>query len=303
MTAARARGGVAAATLGVILAITIAWWALALWPGGSQAPDWLLRTRLACFGASGDSLPNAGGWVLLIGEPLGMLAVLQAVWGDALARDLAALRIRWWGRALLLGGAILLLAGAGGAAGRVAEARAHSPRAVPREVSQAPVASGDGAVVEVVIDRDPPPMSLVDQHGGAFTLEQVRGRAVIVAFAYAHCQTICPTIVHDLKRVRREAGTSGVPLVIVTLDPWRDVPSRLRAIAEGWGLAGDDVVLSGAVEDVERVLDAWGVGRARDGRTGEVDHATPVMLLDRAGRWRYRVDGGMDRVRALLAEL
>lgn len=120
MTAARARGGVAAATLGVILAITIAWWALALWPGGSQAPDWLLRTRLACFGASGDALPNAGGWVLLIGEPLGMLAVLQAVWGDALARDLAALRIRWWGRALLLGGAVLLLAGAGGAAGRCA---------------------------------------------------------------------------------------------------------------------------------------------------------------------------------------
>lgn len=299
MTAARARGGVAAATLGGILAITVAWWALALWPGGSEAPDWLLRTRLACFGAMGDALPNAGGWVLLIGEPLGMLAVLQAVWGDALARDLAALRVRWWGRAILGGGALVLLAGGGGAAGRVAEARAQSPRALARSSAVA----NDGAAIDVVIDREPPPMSLVDQHGEAFTLERVRGRAVIVAFAYAHCQTICPTVVHDLKRVRREARASTVPLVIVTLDPWRDVPSRLPAIAEGWGLAGDDVVLSGAVEEVERALDAWGVGRARDARTGEVDHATPVMLLDRAGRWRYRIDGGMDRVRARLAEL
>lgn len=299
MTAARARGGVAAATLGGILAITVAWWALALWPGGSEAPDWLLRTRLACFGAMGDALPNAGGWVLLIGEPLGMLAVLQAVWGDALARDLAALRVRWWGRAILAGGALVLIAGGGGAAGRVTEARAQSPQALARSS----VVANDGAAIDVAIDREPPPMSLVDQHGEAFTLERVRGRAVIVAFAYAHCQTICPTVVHDLKRARREARASTVPLVIVTLDPWRDVPSRLPAIAGGWGLAGDDVVLSGDVEEVERALDAWGVGRARDARTGAVDHASPVMLLDRAGRWRYRIEGGMDRVRARLAEL
>lgn len=295
--ATRARGGVAAATLGGILAITVVWWALALWPSGAEAPEWLLRTRLACFGAMGDALPNAGGWVLLIGEPLGMLAVLRAVWGDALSRDLTLLRGRWWGRVLLVMGTIVLVAGGAGALGRVTEARARAPRASADSMREN---GGEGAV-EVLVDREPPRMDLVDQHGVPFTLDRLRGRPVIVVFAYAHCQTVCPTMVRDLDRVRREGGAPPPPLVIITLDPWRDVPSRLPVIAKGWGLAGDDLVLSGAVDEVARVLDAWGVGRARDARTGEVNHATPVMLLDRSGRWRYRVDGRMDGVRALLA--
>ena len=49
---ARAHSGIALATLGVIVAVTVSWWALALYPAGSQAPEWLLRTRLVCFGAA-----------------------------------------------------------------------------------------------------------------------------------------------------------------------------------------------------------------------------------------------------------
>ena len=299
MRTVRARGGVAAATLGGILAITVGWWALALWPGGSEAPEWLLRTRLACFGAMGDALPNAGGWVLLIGEPLGMLAVLVSGWGDALARDLAALRARRWGRAVLVATALVLVAGSAGAAGRVAEARGVSPGAIARAAGE----GGGAGAFEVRLDRPAPPLSLVDQRGAPFTLERLRGRPVIVTFAYAHCQTVCPTLVESIRKARGAGGERVAPLVIVTLDPWRDVPSRLPAIAEGWGLAGDDVVLSGRVEDVERLLDAWGVGRARDARTGEVGHAAPVMLLDRAGRWRYRIEGGVERVGTLLSQL
>lgn len=299
MRTMRARGGVAAATLGGILVITVGWWALALWPGGSEAPEWLLRTRLACFGAQGDALPNAGGWVLLIGEPLGMLAVLVAVWGDALARDLAALRARWWGRASLAAAVAIVLAGGVGAAGRIADAWAQSPEAIARALQEG---GGEGAI-EAPLDREAPPMALVDQHGGAFTLDRLRGRPVIVAFAYAHCQTVCPTVVQSLQRVRGKGRALAVPLVIVTLDPWRDVPSRLPAIAEGWGLTGDDVVLSGAVEEVERLLDDWGVGRVRNARTGEVVHAAPVMLLDGTGRWRYRIEGGVERVGVLLSQL
>ena len=89
--AARARPGLAVVALGVILAVTATWWALALYPAGAAAPQWLLRTRLACFGAGPDALPNAGGWVLLVGEPLGMLGILVVGWRAALVRDLRLL--------------------------------------------------------------------------------------------------------------------------------------------------------------------------------------------------------------------
>jgi hypothetical protein len=78
---------VALAALVAIGLVTAAWWALALYPAAT-APDWVSRTRLACFGAAPGGLPNAGGWILLAGEPLGMLAMLLAAFGDAVRRDL-----------------------------------------------------------------------------------------------------------------------------------------------------------------------------------------------------------------------
>jgi cytochrome oxidase Cu insertion factor (SCO1/SenC/PrrC family) len=87
---------------------------------------------------------------------------------------------------------------------------------------------------------------------------------------------------------------SDVAVVIITLDPWRDVPSRLPSLAARWGLAPTDAILSGAVADVERTLDAWEVGRSRDARTGEIAHAPVVHLIDRRGRLAYTISGAGD---------
>src|SRR3990172_488363 len=72
----------AVAALGSLAAITAAWWALALWPVPGGVPEWLARARFVCFNAGPDGLPDASGWLLLVGEPIGMLAVLLAVWGE-----------------------------------------------------------------------------------------------------------------------------------------------------------------------------------------------------------------------------
>ena len=70
---------IAIAALAAIVAVTAAWWALALWPAGDTTPEWVLRTREVCFGTTEDGLPNAGGWLLLIGQPLGMVGFLAIV--------------------------------------------------------------------------------------------------------------------------------------------------------------------------------------------------------------------------------
>jgi hypothetical protein len=59
------RARVALLALGAILVITASWWAMALWPVAASAPEWFLRTREVCFGATATGLPNAGGWLLL----------------------------------------------------------------------------------------------------------------------------------------------------------------------------------------------------------------------------------------------
>ena len=144
---------------------------------------------------------------------------------------------------------------------------------------------------------------LVDQHGDSVTLEQFRGRVVIVAFAYGHCETVCPLIVHDVLRASHDASDVDPVVLVVTLDPWRDTPSRLASISRAWQLEGKGLLLGGSVPDVERTLDAWGIDRRRDLSTGEIVHPTQVHLVDRTGRLTYVSPSEPGRVTSLLRRM
>jgi protein SCO1/2 len=284
------RPGGALIALAAILAITAAWWALALWPAGALEPEWLTRTRAACFGSSRGGLPDAGGWILLLGEPPGMIGVLLAVWGGSLRRDLRWLGAHRLRRAIATAGVVVAAVATGALGVRV-----------QRAWSQGRVANAAPTGVPRRVDRQLPPLSLVDQRGARSSLAELRGRPALVTFAFGHCADVCPLIVNDLQAARRRARRPEVPLVVITLDPWRDTPERLPALAAHWALERSDRVLSGSVAEVEAGLDALGIARRRNETTGDVDHATTVLVLDARGRIAWRVDGGSGGVADVLA--
>jgi protein SCO1/2 len=144
------------------------------------------------------------------------------------------------------------------------------------------------------MDRAAPALNLVDQHGEVVRTEEYRGRSILVTFAYAHCATVCPVVVRDLLEVRRQLGEQAPPLLIVTLDPWRDPPARLPAIAEEWQLDQGTRVLSGTVDDVEAALSAWQVPRTRNAATGELIHPAIAYVVNPAGRITHLVDGSLE---------
>jgi len=268
--------------LATILGITGIWWALALWPLPGDAPTWLVRTRAVCFGAVSNGLPTTAGWMVLIGQPVYMLVTLWLISGQTLRGGLRALGGFPAGRAVLRGSLVVLFVGLAATGVRLAGATTlATPVAAP------PLTAGDVPR----LNRAAPPLDLVDQQGRRWTLAMLRGRPAVVTFAFAHCATVCPVIVHDALQARGRVPEVDLAVVVVTLDPWRDTPSRLSSMAARWRLGEHDVALSGAVADVERTLDAWEVGRSRDGRTGEVAHAPVVYLIDRAGRIAYAIPG------------
>ena len=283
------RPGAALIALAAILVVTAAWWALALWPVGTMQADWLERTRAACFGAMPGGLPDAGGWILLVGEPIGMLAALVGIWGRSLRRDLQAIRGRRAWQATGIAGITLLLAGAGLLITRVVRASADG---------RSTIALDQG--VPLRMDVAPPDVPLVDQHGRQTSLADLRGHPTLLTFAFGHCTTVCPVIVHDILAIRGSSGRADVPLVVVTLDPWRDTPERLATMARSWHLASSDRVLSGAVPDVQRALDQLGIGRRRNETTGDIEHGPTAMLMDAGGRIKHRFDGGLGDLGELL---
>jgi len=282
----------AVGTLAAILAISAAWWALALWPLPASSPDWLQRTRLICFGSTRDTLPTPAGWSLLIGEPLAMIATLAIIWGPTLRDGLRALAQTLPGRAVLSTGTLAVLAGLAAAGVRVASATGT-------ERFDLTSAGMDAAR----LDRPAPPLALTDQHGDTVTLARFAGRAVILAFAYAHCTTVCPVVVHEMTALQQRLGADAPALLVLTLDPWRDTPARLPSVARTWALGPDAHVLSGSVDDVNRVLDAWEVPRSRDTTTGEVTHPVFVYIVGPDGRLARQVPGYADAVVNALRQL
>jgi protein SCO1/2 len=131
----------------------------------------------------------------------------------------------------------------------------------------------------------------------------LRGRPVLVTFAYAHCTTVCPLVVHEVVRARAQLADRRPYIVVITLDPWRDTPSRLSAIAQQWELPEDASVVSGAVPDVQAALDRWGVARTRDTRTGEITHPQVVYVIDRNGRIAFSTTGDAETIAKLVRSL
>jgi protein SCO1/2 len=287
------RAWTAVAALGAIVAITASWWALALWPVDSAAPEWLLRTREVCFGSTAESLPNAGGWILLVGQPAGMVALLAAVWGTELRAGMALAMSRVVGQLSIGVVSALLVVGLGSVAIRV------------RTAGLEPFAAGPDAIAAQLtrVNDAAPALALTDQTGREVTLDSSRGRPVIVAFAFAHCETVCPLVVADVMTARRQLGHEAPRALIVTLDPWRDTPSRLASIARQWGLDDDAHVLSGEPNQVERTLNRWRVPRVRNEKTGDISHPSIVYVIGADGRIAYVVSGNADAISAAVRAL
>jgi len=270
---------------GAVLALTGFLWAFALWPLPTDTPSWVFRARTACFGSASTGLPDASGWLVLTLQPALMLAIVAVAWGRAVAQGLGGLWSRQAGRATLVAVGVALVAGTAAAGWRVANA-------TPPANSFA----GDDTLLPDTyprLNRPAPALRLADQTGSRLDLADFQGRPVLITFAYAHCTTVCPVVVHDVREARRQLGGLAPAVVVITLDPARDVPSRLPAIARQWSLGPEEFVLSGPVAEVEATLDGWNIPRVTDPTTGDVTHPRLVYLIDREGRIAYATAGGV----------
>jgi cytochrome oxidase Cu insertion factor (SCO1/SenC/PrrC family) len=277
--------------LAFILVVTATWWALALWPLPADAPEWIAAVRYTCFGALDNGLPHGGGWLLLVAQPISMAAVVLVLWGRSTWDGLARVAAAPLGR---IGLALTTLAVAGGLMATTARVATAA-----RLASLSLFEVDDGATPDTYprLDRPAPELGLVDQFGATVSLASLAGRPALVTYAFGHCVTVCPIVVRDvLEAQHRLAGAMNVTVVVVSLDPWRDLPSRLPAIAEQWHLGQRAHALSGDRDAVHRVLREWGVPWERDTASGDITHPRLVHVLDAEGTIVYATSGGVQQI-------
>ena len=81
--------------------------------------------------------------------------------------------------------------------------------------------------------RDFGEVSLVDQHGEAFTRERLQGKWTLVFFGFTYCPDICPTtmsFLNDLMGQLEGTEAEDTEVVMVSVDPARDTVEQLAEL-------------------------------------------------------------------------
>jgi len=132
--------------------------------------------------------------------------------------------------------------------------------------------------------------SLVDHTGKPRTLEDFKGKVVVLFFGYTQCPDVCPTTMAQLAGVMQKLGPQAdqVQVLFITLDPERDNQQLLA----GYVPAFDKrfLGLRGTPEQTARTAKEFKVYYAKvpgaDPQTYTIDHMAGTFVFDRDGKPR-----------------
>jgi protein SCO1/2 len=140
-----------------------------------------------------------------------------------------------------------------------------------------------------------PEATLVNQNGKQITLQQYRGRALVVTFIYTRCPLpdYCTLMSKNFAEINRELNKlpelrGRAQLLSITLDPAYDSPKVLRSYGaahtenyqgekfEGWEFA------TGKPEEIQRVANFLGLSYMQEGE--QINHSLRTAVIAPDGK-------------------
>jgi protein SCO1/2 len=147
-------------------------------------------------------------------------------------------------------------------------------------------------VHHVSVGEYAPTPPFVDQTGRAFTLKDLGGGPIVMAFIYTRCRDAreCPLTSAKFKQLQDRFAGTATHLVLVTLDPAYDTPPVLARYARTFG--ADPARWRFATGNPDTVLDfaaQFDVTAFPDERVGLI-HPERTVILDGYGSIRELID-------------
>ena len=138
--------------------------------------------------------------------------------------------------------------------------------------------------------RQAPDFTLVGQTGQRVSLSQYRGKAVILAFTDAECQTICPLTTQAMVDAKQDLGKAGNRLQLLGINAnWKSTQiDDVLNYSELHGMMGRWQFATGSSTQLERVWKAYGVNEKAlvTKADNEIDHVAALYVIDPEGRER-----------------
>jgi protein SCO1/2 len=134
-------------------------------------------------------------------------------------------------------------------------------------------------------------LQLTDHTGRPRTLQDFRGKAVVLFFGFTHCPDVCPTTLADISGALKSLGAEAekVQVLFVTVDPERDTREALGRYVTAFdprflGLYGDDAATRKTAQEFKIYYE-----KRKTGDSYSVDHSGQTYVIDPEGRLRLLV--------------
>jgi malonyl-CoA O-methyltransferase len=147
---------------------------------------------------------------------------------------------------------------------------------------------------------------LNDAQGRRRSLDEFRGRLVLVFFGYTQCPDVCPTTLTQMVELKGLLGADGerLQVVFVSIDPERDSPALLSNYLGAFDPSF--IALRGSAEETAETAREFRIVYRKVPGSSEghytMDHTAAFFVFDTAGQVRLYVRPGLP-VRDLAADL
>jgi protein SCO1 len=135
------------------------------------------------------------------------------------------------------------------------------------------------------------PIDLVDQNGARVTQADFAGEPAVIYFGFTNCPDVCPTSMYAVGEALAQPNGYDVQPILISVDPARDTPERMRQYVATDGFPAGLVGLTGSQTQVNAALASFhAYGRAQPSALGapanvyNVDHTSFLYVVD--GGWR-----------------
>lgn len=124
---------------------------------------------------------------------------------------------------------------------------------------------------------------------GPVDTRALRGRVLLIYFGYTHCPDVCPASLAAAAQALNTLSPeerAKVRLIMVSVDPERDTPARLKEYAAYFH--PEMIGLTGSTEEIAAVAKSFGAGYVRQPARADgsyaVDHTTRTYVVAPDGR-------------------
>ncbi len=129
------------------------------------------------------------------------------------------------------------------------------------------------------------------QNNETIHLNDLKGKVMVVVMIYTSCEAACPRLVADMRNIYAKVDNPAVDYLLVSIDPEKDTPEKLKAYAKEEHLDGDQwILLQGGLDDVREFSNVLSMKYKKISPI-DFSHTNIISVFDKNGVLHYQQEG------------